>query len=374
MTVARLNEFGETIFATMSAEAAKYDAINLGQGFPDSDGPAAMLRIAQEEIARGNNQYSPILGLPELREAVAIDRVVSPDNVLVTVGATEALTASILGHVEPGAEVIVLEPYYDAYAAAIALAGAKRVAVPLKAVGNTWDVDVAAVAAAVTSKTAMIIVNSPHNPTGAVFSRKALEELAQLCVGHDLLVLSDEVYEKLTFGSAQHTRIADLPGMWLRTITVSSAAKTFSCTGWKTGWAVASRDLLDGVVKAKQFMTFVGATPFQPAVAYALRQEREWVQGLVADLDRKRNLLADGLRTCGYHVHDSAGTYFVVADVGMDGVRYCQELPQRAGVAAIPLSALTDHPDQWSTKVRFAFCKNEKVLAQAIHKLRGQAK
>lgn len=329
-----------------------------------------MLRIAQEEIAAGNNQYSPGMGVAKLREAVAEERVVSPDNVLITVGATEALTATVLGLVEPGQEVIVLEPYYDAYAAAIALAEAKRVAVPLKQVDNTWDLDVAAVAAAISSRTVMIIVNSPHNPTGAVFSRAALEELAQLCVRHDLLVLSDEVYEHLTFG-ATHTRIADLPGMWLRTITVSSAAKTFSCTGWKTGWAVASRDLLDGVVKAKQFMTYVGATPFQPAVAHALRHEKGWLRDMVADLDRKRQLLSDGLRSCGYHVYDSNGTYFVVADVGEDATSYCMRLPREKGVAAVPLPAFVDNPDGWSTKVRFAFCKKDEVLQEAVRRLLG---
>lgn len=369
MTVSRLQEFGETIFARMSALAVEHDAINLGQGFPDTDGPARMLEIAQQEIAGGNNQYAPGMGVAKLREAVAYDRVVAPDNVLITVGATEALTAAVLGHVEPGQEVIVLEPYYDAYAAAIALAGAKRVAVPLKAVGNTWDVDVDAVEAAVTHKTAMIIVNSPHNPTGAVFSRGALEELARLCVRHDLIVLSDEVYEHLVFPGSQHIRLAELPGMWLRTISVSSAAKTFNCTGWKTGWAVASRDLLDGVVKAKQFMTYVGATPFQPAVAYALREEKGWVQGMVAELDNKRKLLADGLRARGYHVYDTSGTYYIVADVGQPGLEFCMNLPEQVGVAAIPLEVFTDHPEQWRTKVRFAFCKKDEVLQEAVRRL-----
>ncbi|MEJ5998794.1 pyridoxal phosphate-dependent aminotransferase [Corynebacterium sp. H130] len=369
MTVDRLNEFGETIFATMSALATKHNAINLGQGFPDTDGPAKMLQIAQEEIANGNNQYSLGMGVQELREAVADHRLVSVDNVLITVGATEALTAAVLGNVEPGQEVIVLEPYYDAYAAAIALAGAKRVAVPLKQVGNTWDIDVPAIRAAVTHKTAMIIVNSPHNPTGAVFSRSGLEELAKLCVERDLLVLSDEVYENLVFGDAKHTRIAELPGMWLRTISVSSAAKSFNCTGWKTGWAVASRDLLDGVVKAKQFMTYVGATPFQPAVAYALRHESSWVRDMVADLDRKRQLLADGLRSAGYRVFDTSGTYFLIADVGQDAIEFCRALPESKGVVAIPLPAFTDHPQQWRNLVRFAFCKKDEVLQEAVRRL-----
>ncbi|MEJ6014135.1 pyridoxal phosphate-dependent aminotransferase [Corynebacterium sp. H127] len=366
MTVARLQPFAETIFATMTAEAVKHGAINLGQGFPDSDGPARMLEIATEQIQAGNNQYAPGMGMPELRESVAAVRGVSSDDVLITVGATEAITASVLGLVEPGAEVIVLEPYYDAYAAAIALAGATRVAVPLVAQGNTWGVDVAAIEAAITTKTAMIIVNSPHNPTGAVLNVRGLAELA---VQHDLLVLSDEVYEHLVFAGHAHTRIAELPGMWERTITVSSAAKTFNCTGWKTGWAIAPPDLLEGVVKAKQFMTYVGATPFQPAVAYALREEMPWVADMVAGLNLKRALLADGLKRAGFHVHDTAGTYYLVADVGQDGLDFCMNLPARSGVAAIPLQVFTDHPEQWRTKVRFAFAKKDEILAEAVRRI-----
>lgn len=263
----------------------------------------------------------------------------------------------------------MLEPYYDAYAAAIALAGAKRVAVPLKQVGQTWDIDVPAVRAAVTANIAMIIVNSPHNPTGSVFSRAALGKLAKLCVERDLIVLSDEVYEHLVFGDAQHIRIADLPGMWLRTISVSSAAKSFNCTGWKTGWAVAARDLLSGVVKAKQFMSYVGVTPFQPAVAYALRHEMSWVREMVGGLDRKRQLLADGLRSAGYRVFDTAGTYYLVADVRENGIEYCRNLPKTKGVAAIPLHAFTDHPEKWRTLVRFAFCKKDEVLQEAVRRL-----
>lgn len=368
MTVSRLQPFGETIFATMTAEAVKHGAINLGQGFPDSDGPAHMLEIAREEIAKGNNQYAPGMGVPELREAVADARAVAVDNVLITVGATEAITATVLGLVEPGKEVIVLEPYYDAYAAAIALAGATRVAVPLAESGNTWVIDVAAVEAAITDNTAMIIVNSPHNPTGAVLD---MRQLAEVCVRHDLLVLSDEVYENLVFTGSQHTRVAELPGMWERTITVSSAAKSFNCTGWKTGWAIAPEELLDGVVKAKQFMSYVGATPFQPAVAHALREEGEWVRGMVADLERKRTLLADGLSASGFRVYDTAGTYYVVADVGCDGMEFCMNLPAETGVAAIPLQVFTDHPEQWRTKVRFAFCKQDEVLEEAVRRIGG---
>lgn len=373
MTVARLAPFTNTIFGEMTALADAHGAINLGQGFPDIDGPARMLEIAREQIASGKNQYAPGWGVPELREAVATDRGVRMEDVLVTVGATEGIAATILGLVEPGSEVIVLEPYYDAYAAAIALAGARRVAVPLRAVEDSWDVDVAAIRAAVTDKTAMIIVNSPHNPTGAVFSRPALVELAQLVSECDLLVLSDEVYENLTFGDTIHTRIANLPGMAERTITVSSAAKSFNCTGWKTGWVVAEPGLLDGVAKAKQFMTFVGATPFQPAVAHALQHETSWLRDMVGKLEAKRDYLADALAAAGFHVHDTRGTYYLVADIAplgyADGLQFCLDLPAQVGVAAIPVQAFCDELNPWKTKVRFAFCKNDRVLEEAGNRL-----
>lgn len=380
MTVARLRQFGETVFATMSAKAAEFDAVNLGQGFPDSDGPPRMLEIACEQIRGGNNQYGPGRGMAVLREAVAAQRArdhkVTYDpatEVLVTVGATEAISATVLGLVEPGSEVIVLEPYYDAYAAAIALAGAQRVAVPLVAEGASWTVDVDAVRAAVTARTAMIIVNSPHNPTGSVFSREVLTELAGLCVEHDLLVLADEVYENLLFDGVSHTALAALPGMFERTVTVSSAAKTWNVTGWKTGWALAPAPLLDAVLKAKQFMSFVGATPFQPAVAHALNEESDWLSGMVSELATGRDLLVAGLREAGLEVHDTHGTYFVVADIAplgeTDGVSFCLDLPERIGVAAIPAQVFCDDPEPWRTKVRFAFGKRHETLHLAVERL-----
>lgn len=371
MTVERLQEFGETIFATMTALAVENDAVNLGQGFPDSDGPQRMLEIAQENIAGGNNQYAPLRGAPELLSAIAETYSVSQDHVVVTAGATEAITATVLGLVEPGHEVIVLEPYYDAYAAAIALADATRIPVPLKESGNSWDIDVDAVRAAVTDKTAMVIINTPHNPTGSVFSREALTELAKLCVERDLLVLADEVYENLTFGT-DHVSIASLPGMASRTVTVSSAAKSFNCTGWKTGWAIAEPKLLDGVIKAKQFTTFVSTTPFQPAVAHALRYEQEWLDGMVSKLAECRGILVEGLEKMGFHVHDTGGTYYVVADIsptGMTGVDFCMQLPATKGVAAIPLAAFTDNPEPWKYKVRFAFCKRPEIIREAVRRL-----
>ncbi|WP_339017323.1 aminotransferase class I/II-fold pyridoxal phosphate-dependent enzyme [Corynebacterium hesseae] len=372
MTVHRLQEFDETIFATMTALAVEHDAVNLGQGFPDSDGPRRMLEIAQENIAGGNNQYAPLRGVPALVDAIAETYSVPQDHVVVTAGATEAITATVLGLVEPGQEVIVLEPFYDAYIAAIALADATRIPVPLKESGNSWDIDVAAVRAAVTDKTAMVIINTPHNPTGSVFSREALTELAELCVEKDLLVLADEVYENLTFGSAEHVSIASLPGMAERTVTVSSAAKSFNCTGWKTGWAIAEPKLLDGVIKAKQFTTFVSTTPFQPAVAHALRYEQEWLDGMVFELAECRSILVEGLEQLGFHVHDTGGTYYVVADIsptGMTGVDFCMQLPATKGVAAIPLAAFTDNPEPWKSKVRFAFCKRPEIIREAVRRL-----
>ncbi|MDO5508793.1 MAG: pyridoxal phosphate-dependent aminotransferase [Corynebacterium casei] len=373
MTVRRLQPFGETIFATMSAAAAKHNAINLGQGFPDTDGPPRMLEIAQREIARGNNQYAPGKGVEVLRSAVADSRGVGTEEVLITVGATEAISATVLGLVEPGSEVIVFDPYYDAYAAAIALAGAQRVSVPLRQVDRTWDLDTAAFAAAITDKTSMVIINSPHNPTGSVFSRAALEEFARICVAHDLTVLSDEVYEHLIFEGHQHTRINELPGMKSRTVTSSSAAKSYNATGWKTGWAIAEPALLDGVIKAKQFMTYVGATPFQPAVAHAIHNERAWLRRMVDSLAVGKNILADGLRNAGLKVYDTAGTYFIVADVSPlgfdDGTDYCMGLPELQGVAAIPLAGFSDHKESWKPLVRFAFCKRHDVLREASERL-----
>lgn len=372
MTVRRLQQFGETIFATMTQLANDYDAINLGQGFPDSDGPERMLEIAQHNIASGNNQYAPLRGLPVLVEAIATKYDVPTDHVVVTAGATEAISATVLGLVEPGQEVIVLEPYYDAYIAAIALADATRVAVPLKAAGNTWDIDTDAVAKAITDKTAMIVLNTPHNPTGAVFSKEALAGIAKLCTENDLLVLADEVYENLVYADAEHVSIASLPGMAERTVTVSSAAKSYNCTGWKTGWAIAQPHLLDGVIKAKQFTTFVSTTPFQPAVAHALLHEDDWLDAMVDALNESRKILVEGLETAGFTVYDTRGTYYVVADVassGMNGEECCKNLPIDKRVAAIPLSAFTDNPEPWENKVRFAFCKQPEIIREAVSRL-----
>ncbi|RVW06437.1 pyridoxal phosphate-dependent aminotransferase [Rhodococcus spongiicola] len=379
-TVSRLQPFGSTIFAEMTALATEHDAINLGQGFPDTDGPESMLEAARQAIADGLNQYPPGPGMPVLRHAIAADRLArygiahDPEReVLVTVGATEGISAAILGLVEPGDEVVLIEPYYDSYAAAVALAGATRRSVPMARDGDRFALDLDALRAAVTPKTRMLVVNSPHNPTGTVLTSAEMSAVAELACERDLLVLSDEVYEHLVFDGRTHTPMASLPGMYERTVTVSSAAKTFSVTGWKTGWACGPGELVDAVRAAKQFMSFVAGGPFQPAVAHALEHEQAWIVEMRNGLQRKRDLLAYALRDAGFGVYSGGGTYFLCADItgfGLrDDIEFCRTLPERAGVAAVPLSVFTDHPDQWNHLVRFAFCKRDEVLVEAAKRL-----
>lgn len=384
MTVSRLQPYAVTIFAEMSALAARIGAVNLGQGFPDEDGPAQMLKVAQDAIAGGVNQYPPGLGIPELRNAIAAQRrrrygiEYDPDTeVLVTVGATEAIAAALLGLVEPGSEVLVIEPFYDSYSPVIAMAGCHRVTVPLAPAGRGFALDVEALRAAVTPRTRALLLNSPHNPTGMVLSDAELSAVATLATEHDLLVITDEVYETLVFG-VEHHPLAGYPGMRERTVTISSAAKMFNATGWKIGWACAAPDLIAGVRAAKQYLTYVGGAPFQPAVAYAIDHEDEWVAGLRADLQAKRDRLGEALADLGFEVHHSAGTYFLCADprpLGYtDSTAFCAELPHKAGVAAIPMSAFTsgdpDNPaDGWNHLVRFAFCKRDDTLDEAIRRL-----
>jgi len=383
-TVERLRPFSVNIFAKMSALAASLGAVTLGQGFPDEDGPPAMLEAARQAIADGINQYPPGAGIAELRQAVSAQRLrrygmqFDPETeVLITVGASEAIAAAILGLVEPGSEVLVLEPFFDTYAPVIAMAGAHRVAVPLVPDGQGFALDVDAVRAAITPRTRALIVNSPHNPTGMVLSADELAELAAVALEHDLLVISDEVYERLTFDGAEHLPIGSMPGMSTRTVTISSAAKMFNCTGWKIGWACGAPELIAGVRAAKQYLSYVGGAPFQPAVAYALDHEDAWVDDLRDSLAAKRDRLAAALSGLGFEVHDSAGTYFLCADprpLGFaDSTAFCEELPHRAGVAAIPMSAFCDsggRPQNWKHLVRFAFCKRDETLDQAIDRLR----
>jgi N-succinyldiaminopimelate aminotransferase len=375
-----MRPFTSTIFAEMTALAQRTGAVNLGQGFPDTDGPPGMLATARKAIAEGVNQYPPGPGIPELRAAVAAHRTrygieYDPDTeVLVTVGATEAITAALLALVGPGDEVLVVEPYYDSYAAAVALSGATRRVVGLReAEDGRFALDVAALRAAVTQDTKALLLNSPHNPTGTMFTESELAEVAALCVEHDLIAITDEVYEHLIYDGRAHVPLATLPGMAERTVTVSSAGKTFNCTGWKIGWACGPAELVAAVRATKQFLTFVGGAPFQPAVAHALRHELPWVEGLRASLQAKRDRLAAGLAQAGFAVRPSAGTYFVCADVrplGLaDGAELCWALPERVGVAAVPVQVFTDHPEQWRHLVRFAFCKRDEVLDQAISRL-----
>ena len=385
MTVQRLRPFAVNIFAKMSALAASLDAVNLGQGFPDEDGPPAMLEAARQAIADGVNQYPPGLGIAELRQAIAAQRRrrygqhFDPDTeVLVTVGASEAIASAVIGLVEPGSEVLVIEPYFDTYAPNIAMAGAHRVAVPLVPDGRGFALDADAVRAAITPRTRAMIVNSPHNPTGMVLSDAECRALAEVAVDAELLVISDEVYERLTFDGLTHLPIATYPGMAERTVTISSAAKMFNCTGWKIGWACGAPELIAGVRAAKQYLSYVGGAPFQPAVAYALDHEDAWVDGLRNSLQGKRDKLAAALTDIGFEVHTSAGTYFICADprpLGYDdSTAFCEQLPLQAGVAAIPMSAFCDPtgaPEMWNHLVRFAFCKRDDTLDEAIRRLRS---
>jgi N-succinyldiaminopimelate aminotransferase len=387
MTVSRLKPYAITVFAEMSALAARIGAVNLGQGFPDEDGPPAMLKTAENAIAEGVNQYPPGLGIAPLREAIAAQRKrhfgtdYDPDSeVLVTVGATEAIAAAVLGLVEPGSEVLLIEPFYDSYSPVIAMAGCERRAVPLIQNGRGFGIDVDGLRRAVTSKTKALIVNSPHNPTGMVSSDNELRALAELAVSADLLVITDEVYEHLVFSNSEgrrHIPLANYPGMAGRTVTISSAAKMFNCTGWKIGWACGAPELIAGVRAAKQYLSYVGGAPFQPAVAQALNTEEAWVAALRESLQAKRDKLGSALAELGFDVHDSAGTYFLCADprpLGYhDSTEFCAELPHKAGVAAIPMSAFCDpgaeHADAWNHLVRFAFCKRDDTLDEAIRRL-----
>ena len=355
--------------------------MNLGQGFPDTDGPQGMLDAARAAIGEGVNQYPPGPGRPELRAAIAEHRArfgtrFDPDTeVLVTVGATEAVAASLLALVEAGDEVVLIEPYYDSYAACVALAGATRRVVSLvedRAAGR-FALDVAALRAAIGPRTRVLLLNSPHNPTGTVLTRDELAEIARLCVEHDLVAVTDEVYEDLVYDEAEHVPLCTLPGMAERTLTISSAGKMFNCTGWKIGWACGPAELVAAARAAKQFLTFVGGAPFQPAIAYALRNEADWVAGLRRDLCAKRDRLRAGLAEAGFDVWRSQGTYFVCADVRplgfTDGAEFCWQLPERIGVAAVPVQVFTDDPGRWRHIVRFAFCKRDDVLDEAIKRL-----
>ena len=376
--------FGTTVFAEMTALAQRTGAINLGQGFPDTDGPTSVLEAAVEAIRGGRNQYPPGPGVPELRAAVAEHQQrfyglpVDPDTeVLVTAGATEAIATSLLALVEPGDEVVMFEPYYDSYAAAVALAGGVRRTVVLRA--PDLAVDEAELRAVFGERTRVVLLNSPHNPTGKVFTPAELELVGTLAREHGAVIVSDEVYEHLLFTdgptAGRHVPVASLPGLAERTLTISSAGKTFSVTGWKVGWVHGPRELVDAVRAVKQFVTFVASGPFQPAVAHGLRLPDEVFTGLAARLQAGRDLLCDGLRAAGLSPLVPAGTYFVLVDgapLGYDdGVALCRDLPRLAGVVGVPVRVFHDDPDAGRSLVRFAFCKRPEVLAEAAERLAG---
>lgn len=383
-TVHRLRPLGETIFATMSRLAKETGAINLGQGYPDSDGPRVMLDEAVDAIRRGENQYAPGRGIDELRRAICDDRrrrlgqTWDPDTeCLVTVGATEGITAAVLGLVEPGAHVVLIEPFYDSYRAAVTLAGAEWTAVPLVAGDDGWRLDVPALRDAVRFDTAMIIINTPHNPTGTILTRGELEAIADVARDSGAFVLADEVYERLLYDGHPHLSIADMEGMRDRCIIVSSAAKTFNVTGWKTGWVLGCPEVVSAVTTAKQFLSYVGVTHVQPAVARGLDESGEWVDAMAAELESNRDLLVSGLRELGLEVHGADGGYFVVADVSPLGLgnamETCRALPEKVGVAAIPVPAFVGDVDdgRWRNLARFGFCKRESVIREALDKLRA---
>jgi N-succinyldiaminopimelate aminotransferase len=372
---ARLQGFGTTIFATMSALAEQTGAINLGQGFPDTDGPTEVSEAAIAAIREGRNQYPPGPGEADLRSAVAEHQArfwgLEADpatEVLITAGATEALAATLLGLCEVGDEVVAFDPTYDSYRAGIAMAGAQMRGVLLRPDEGRFVFDRDELAGAFNPKTRLLLLNSPHNPTGKVFDDDELAFIAELCVRHDVVAVTDEVYEHLVFDGA-HRPLASFPGMAERTLTVSSGGKTFSFTGWKIGWAVGPAELVTAVRTAKQFLTFVNGAPFQPAIATGLRLGDEYYRDFAADLRAKRDLLCPLLAEAGFDVLVPQGTYFVTADISPlgfdDGIEFCLGLPELAGVVAVPSAVFYQHPTAGRRLVRFCFAKRDEVLTEA---------
>ena len=370
---------GVTIFEEITALAARHGAINLGQGFPDTDGPVAFKERAARGIEGNLNQYAPGGGIPDLRIAIAEHQkrfygiTLNPESeVIVTTGATEGIAASILAFVKPGDEVITFEPFYDSYGATIGLAGGIHKTVALKA--PSFQPELSELRAAFTPRTKMIVLNNPHNPTGAVFEREVLAEIVALATEFDCIILSDEVYEHLTFGVA-HTPVAVLPGAWERTLTLSSVGKTFSFTGWKVGWASGPADLVAAVRTVKQFLTYSSGTAFQPVVAEALGSPTEFFTGFADDLATRSEVLAAGLEAAGMTVYRPRGTYFIVADVAplgfSDALDLARKMPASIGVAGIPLSVFCHEQGAQRTKtlMRFAFCKKLDVLTEAAERL-----
>ena len=376
---ARLDGLGTTIFARMSALAVATDSINLGQGFPDVDGPREIIEAAVAAMRSGHNQYPPGSGIPELRAAIAAHQqhfygieLDADSEVLVTTGATEAIAAAMLALVDPGDEVIAIEPYYDSYAATIAMAGGVRVPVTLRPPDFRLDLD--ALRAGVTSRTKLLLINSPHNPTGTVLTDDELASIAHLACERDLLVVTDEVYEHLIFDDVRHRPLSAYDGMAERTLSISSAAKTFSFTGWKIGWATGPADLVRAVMTAKQFLTYTSGAPLQPAIAQALLLDDDYYQGARTTLQAKRDRICRGLSDIGFAVFVPQGTYFVTTDITplgySDGLDFCLELPKTCGVVAIPHEVFYDDKQAGTSLVRWAFCKRDEVLDEALDRLK----
>lgn len=380
--VPRMEPYATSIFGEMSALANELGAINLGQGFPDTDGPEEVKEIARAAIAEGlGNQYPPVHGLPDLRAAIAEHQqrfyglsVDPATDVVVTTGASEAIQSSLLAFADQGDEVIVFEPWFDLYAVGIALANATRVSVPL--MPPTFRPDIDALAAAVTDRTRLILLNSPHNPTGVVFTREELQEIADIAIRHDLIVISDEAYEHLWFDGHPHIPIATLPGMAERTVTIGSAGKSFSFTGWKVGWASGPTHLIRAVRAVRQHLSYVSGGPFQYAIAHALRMPDSYYDSFRHGLQEQRDVLTGGLRDLGFEVVNSEGTYFLTSDLGPfrdypDALAVARALPERAGVVAIPLQVFCDHDGVGERALRWAFCKRPAVLREALDRLAG---
>ena len=379
-TADRLDGIRGTIFSEMSALAVRTGALNLGQGFPDRDGPESVVDAAVQAMRSGRNQYAPGVGVPELRRAVAGHQArhygldLDPDReVVITTGATEGIAAALLALVNPGDEVLVLEPYYDSYTAMIQMAGGVRRPVTLRAPDFRLDLD--ELRAAVSDRTKVLLLNSPHNPTGTVLERGELDAVAAVAREHDLVVVTDEVYEHLVFDGNEHVPFASLPGMFDRTVSISSSGKTFSFTGWKVGWVTGPTSLVRAVMAAKQWLTFTSGAPLQPAIAHALEEESAYYEALAKELEVKRDYLCDGLRELDMDVYVPQSTYFVTSDVARygfkDGLEFCLALPEMAGVVAIPSQFFYDDSDEGRHKVRWAFCKDFEVLEEGVRRLRA---
>ena len=379
---AKLAGFGTTIFAEMSALAVETGAINLGQGFPDTDGPAEVLDAAVDAIRSGVNQYPPGPGMPELRDAIAEHQrrwygieLDPASEIVVTAGATEALAGALLGMLDAGDEVVVFEPMYDSYQAGIALAGARAVPVLLAPdEDGRYVFDPGELVAAVSERTKIILVNTPHNPTGKVFTRDELESIARVAIEHDLIVVTDEVYEHLLFDGRSHNAMATLPDMRERTLTISSGGKTFHTTGWKIGWMSGPEPLVTAAKTAKQFLTYVNGAPFQPAMAVGLRLPDSYFHGLATTLQTARDHLVAGLRSAGFVAHEPEATYFTTVDIRPidadgDGIAFCRALPERCGLVAVPNEVFYARPEHGRHLVRFACCKRLEVIDEAVERL-----